>query len=309
MPSGLIVVLILAIAGVGFLLFRSQAESLSDEGFSAKASQVRLEAVLRESDFRSARKEIDKVKRHWNELDSNWRTTFTGFEKRVEAAEQEAILLGKNSQGDPYYQTQLANYISKYLSTPNRPAARVLLKRIDWFEKEYPRHPKLDQLRKWRERWRTTAAVGEPATFDDVAWEFKTLTWANPRDYKAAFALLEGFLATATASERARGEAMRAEHVGQRREYFHEELQQAKHEFEMGIADQTAKAVRGLTELVTKIGDPDMANDAAERMILIRGIERPIQGYYNYERGTYDALMENQIIRRFVEQNKVVEGL
>lgn len=309
LPSWLIVTLILAIAGVGFLMFRSQAESLDDEGFSAKASQVRLEKVLGDSDFRSGRKEIEKVKRHWDELDANWRTVFAGFEKRVEEAEEEARLLAKNAQGDPFYQSQLANYIPKYLSTPSRPAARVLLKRINWFEKEYPRHPKLDQLRKWRERWRATAAMNEPANYDDVAWEFETLTWSNPRDYKTAFALLDGFLVNATASERARGEALRAERIGQRKEYYDEELLQAKHEYGMDSGEQKAKAVRGLTELITKIGDDAMANQAAEIMVAIPGIDGPIQGYYNYERWTFDALMENGIVRRYIESNKVVEGL
>ena len=39
------------------------------------------------------------------------------------------------------------------------------------------------------------------------------------------------------------------------------------------------------------------------------GIEGPLRGYYNGERSTYDALVENAIVRRYIEANDVLEGL
>ena len=309
LPSALIVVISLAVAGVGFLLVRSGAEGLDDEAFSEVASETRIQAKLAEADFRSARKEIDKVRRHRKELDPTWHAKFKRFEKDVEAAEEEARLLARNSQGDVYFQGQLDNFIDNYLETPNRPAARVLLTRISGFEKEYPRHPQLAWCKRMKERWRATAAPNEAATYEDLAFEVKTMTWAMPRDYKTAFRLIDNFVADSTGSDRAMAEALRDEHEGTRREYFEDRMLQAKYEYGHDSGEQKSSAVRWLTELITKIGDDEMANKAADVMVKIPGIEGPLRGYYNSERDTYDALVENAIVRRYIEANNVLEGL
>lgn len=309
LPSWLIVGIVLAVAGVGFLLVRSGAEGLDDEAFSEVASESRIQAKLAEADFRSARKEIDKVRRHWNEIDSSWHAKFERFEKEIEATEEKAKLLSKNSQGSTYFQKQLENFIDNYLETPNRPAARILLKRISWFEKEYPLHPKLEWCRRMRDRWRATAALNEAATYADLAFEVKTMTWAMPRDYKTAFRLIDNFVADSTGSDKAMAEALRQEHEGTQREYFEDRMLQAKYEYGHDSGEQKASAVRWLTELITKIGDDDMANKAADVMVQIPGIEGPLRGYYNGERSTYDALVENAIVRRYIEANDVLEGL
>jgi len=308
LPSWLIVVLILAVAGVGFLIFRSGAEGFSEEGFSAIASETRLQEKLAEADFRSGRKEIDKVKRHWNELDPTWHAKFRAFEEQVIELETEAELLSRNSDGDVYISKQLEGFLDDYLEVPSRPAARVFIKRINWFEKEYPRHPRLDWCSRMKERWRQTAALNEPASYEDVAFEVKTMTWSMPRDYKTAFALLDGFISGATGSDRAMAQALRTEHEGERREYFQDRLLQAKHEYGHESSQQKSSAVRWLTELVTKIGDDDMANQAASYLVKIPGVDGPIRGFYNSERHTYDALMENPIVRRYVEENDVLAG-
>ncbi len=309
LPSWLIVVIILAVAAVGFFLFRNEARDIGGEDVAPTASKVRIETSLGEADFRSARKELDKVRRHWKELDPSWYPIFEGLEKKTQEAEKRAALLAKNGKGDDYFQRQLENFVTKYLDTPNRPAARVLLKRINWFEKEYPLHPKLDWCRRMRDRWRPVAELSEPPTYDDMEFEVKTMTWAMPRDYKTAFGLIDAFIATASGSDKTRAEALRAKHEGERREYFIDRLQQAKHEYGQDSAQTKASAVRWLTELVTKIGDPEMADEAAGIMVAIPGIEGPLQGYYNYERETFDALMENDIVRRFVQEKGVIEGL
>lgn len=309
LPSGLIVVIILAVAGVGFLLVRSAAEGLDDEAFSPVASETRIQEKLAEADFRSARKEIDKIQRHWKELDPTWHSKFKRFEKDVEAAEEEARLLARNSEGDVYFQKQLENFIDNYLDLPNRPAARILLKRISWFEKEYPRHPQLAWCKRMKERWRATAAPSEAATYEDLAFEVKTMTWAMPRDYKTAFRLIDNFVTGSAGSDRAMAEALREEHEGTRREYFEDRMLQAKYEYGHDSGEQKSSAVRWLTELITKIGDDDMANKAADVMVKIPGIEGPLRGYYNSERHTYDALVENAIVRGYIEANDVLAGL
>ena len=308
LPSWLVVVIILAVVGVGFLIFRSSAEGLDEEAFSPVASETRLQERLGEADFRSGRIEIDKIKRHLNELDPTWHAKFKRFEEQVVELETEAALLAKNSKGDVYFSKQLEKYLDKYLEVPNRPAARVFIKRVTRFQKEYPRHPRLEWCSRMKERWRNTAALNEPPSYEDVAFEVDTMTWAMPRDYKTAFALIDDFLAGATGSDRAMALALRAEHEGHRREYFEDRMLQAKHEYGHDSAEQKGSAVRWLTELIIKIGDDDMANQAATILVKIPGVDGPIRGFYNGERPTYDALMENAIMRRFIEGSNVITG-
>ncbi len=135
------------------------------------------------------------------------------------------------------------------------------------------------------------------------------MTWSMPRDYKTAFKLIDDFVASSTGSDKAMAQALREEHEGTQREYFDDRMQQAKHEYGHESSEQKSSAVRWLTELITKIGDDDMANTAADVMVKIPGIEGPLRGFYNSERHTYDALFENAIVRRYIEANDVLAGL
>ncbi len=67
--------------------------------------------------------------------------------------------------------------------------------------------------------------------------------------------------------------------------------------------------MRELTDLVTKIEDDTMADDAATRMVLIPLARTVIQSYHMYERRTFDELMKNSIVREFVQDKNVIEGI
>ena len=43
-------------------------------------------------------------------------------------------------------------------------------------------------------RFKEICDLSSPATFTDIAYDVKTMTWAFPRDYKGAFALVEKHL-------------------------------------------------------------------------------------------------------------------
>ena len=302
LPSWLIVLGILVVAGVGFLLFRSQVDSMDEEGFSAKASHVRLEGLMREGDFLGADRELKKVRGHWNELDQSYKTIFEAYEKDIEKDTQRATELERNSQGDPYWNTQLSKYVDRYLDPPNRPAARVFIKRIDWFMQEYPLHNKLQWCTDYRARWAGLAAMNEPNTYDDMAFEVKSLTHAMPRDYKLAFQVLDEFSLRAEGSHKAMAETLRAELVTARQEYHLDRMQQAEYYFK---SNEKGKAVSWLTQSVIKLGDVAMENEAAEILVALPGVESAIQGYCNQQQDIFEALKRNKVVAAFISQHDI----
>jgi hypothetical protein len=308
LPSWLIVVFVLAAAGVGVLLVRGGASSLDKEAFSPVASQVRIKAKLAESDFISARKELDKVQRHMSELDPSWRPIFESFRKDVEEAEERATLLARNVKGTPYFQSQLEKFVNSRLKTPNRPAARVLLRRINWFRTQYPLHPQLEWCERMETRWGPVAKLAEPSTFEDMAFEVDSLTWAWPRDYTQAFKVIERFKATSTEGDSTAMEVLVSELEGARQEYFDDRLQEAKHLFGKGSAESRGKAVQQLVVLITMIGNAQMADEAAAILVSLPTVERNLRSYNAYEPDTFKALMTNAIVRRFVEDKGVLTG-
>lgn len=306
LPAWAIVLMILVAVGIGIALFRHQAGEMAEEGFDPKASQVRVENRLDDADYRGAARAMEKVDRNWDELDESWRRIFEGYRKQIDHAAERAELMSRNTQGTQYLQSQLENFVDEYLDEPNRPAARVLLKRIAYFKERFPLHPGIDWCNRMAGRWRSVAEPSEPPTFEDVAFEVKTMTWAYPRDYVTAFAILDEFIADSSGEARRKAEALRKEHEGERREYFEDRMEQAKYLFRHDTDEMRGKAVFWLVQLVTKIADEQMANEAAEVLVDIPGVDSPLRGYHNEQPEVFEALMRNPVVRRYVEENDVL---
>lgn len=302
MPSWLIVVLILSAVGVGYKIFESYSADAVERGFSVKASEYRIQEAIREENFAAIFEELELVDQQ-ADLDPEWKKRFEEHRRKAQEMQADAEQRVRNVKGNPIWETQLQRFVDERLSTPNRPAARVFLKRIDQFRKDFPGHPQLGWCDRMADRFRAVAAMAEPPTFEDVAFEVKTLTWAMPRDYVQGFAILNDFVEDASPADRDKALALIDELEEQRVEYFDDRMQQAKYLWEGG---QHGEAVEWLVQLVIKIGDEEMADDAARRIAASPGVEKALKGYRNDRPEVFAALMENEIVRKFAKTKGVL---
>lgn len=303
MPSWLIVLLLLAGAGGVYLAMTKYSKDAREEGFAPHASQVTIEKKLAGAEFVGVLLELERVDEHRAELSPEWIELFEGFRRQALAMQAEAIEAGHNIDGEPVWQTQLKRFMDERLRTPNRPAARVFLQRIADFRRRWPTHSKLGWCDRMEARYRDLADLSSPPTWEDVAFEVDTLTWAMPKDYVKAFRILERFVEGADAADRDKALTLMDEKVSEREEYFDDRLQQARYYYER---NEPGKAVEWLVQIVIKIGDERMANDAARRITQMAGVERALRGYRNDRPETFSSLMENAILHDFAVEKGVL---
>ena len=223
-------------------------------------------------------------------------------EQRVDSVERE-----HNAQGDDYLNTQLRKYESAYLKgVADRPKVRVFLKRCAVFVERWPTHSERGWVDRQIARYEGVVDLNQPPDYDDIAWEVKTLTWANPRDYKQAFQVLERFIdTTADPDQRSSAEALVQEKVAERAEWFDDRMQQARFEYDNG---NYGKSVRWLVTFMKYTGDDEMATQAARRLVEFgsalgtEDVLKPIyRGYRNQEPDTWTALLNHPITKEHID--------
>ncbi len=302
-PTWLIIVI--GLAGAAFVINRldSFADTSSERGFSALASQGRIEDKLTNMDFKGALAEIEWVNEHRSELDANWRKVFDEAEKRAIVMREEGQLYSRNATGTKVFAGQLEKFPGSYLKNNTRPEARVFLKRIAQFRSDYPRHPELPWCDRMVERYAGIAKLSEPPTLADVAFEVKALTWTRPRDYKEAFKQLNSFLATANEDDRSAAMALINEKETEREAFFDDRMQQAAYFF--WDRKQPSKAVAELAQLVAMIGDPAMEDLAVDSLIVIPDLDGYLRTYRKDRVSRFAALMDNARLKAYADNNNV----
>jgi FHA domain len=225
------------------------------------------------------------------------------LEASIRDAHAERKLDFHNEQGTEYLDTQLKRFEKERLQgDPPPEAVRVFLKRCRTFRETWPQHPDMDWVDRREARFRGYVDLGQPATFKDVEYEIKTLTWAMPRDYKQAFQLLDDFLAHASGEDHARALELQAKLVEERQAYFDDRMQQAAW---LWRRDAKGEAVEWLAQLVLKVGDDAMQAAAAKELIGLPGIEGWLRGYKRDRPEKFDGLMEDAQIRAFAREKEI----
>jgi hypothetical protein len=153
-----------------------------------------------------------------------------------------------------------------------------------------------------RERYAGVIDMSAPPTFDDVAFEVETLTWADPRDFKQAFQVLDEFIAGADADDRAKALELYDEKLKHRDEWFNDKLQQARWEYER---DELGKSLGWLVKIVVYTGDEVMAETAAQEIVKFPQLKERLRGYRNQSLETYEALVAQPTIQAFVRENPI----
>ena len=303
-PSWLIVVLLLAGAGGVYLALQRFAGDVQRREFSPEASDARIRTKLADRDYRGVLRELEEKVDPQEDLDADWKKVFDGHRREALALKAQAEDAEHNSRGNPYFQTQLANYVDHYLKDNGRPEARVLLQRIAWFRERYPTHPQIGWCDRMERRYAPIADMASPPTLEDLEWEVKTLTWAKPRNYRRAFDVMNAFLQTAGGGDRARVETLMQEKADEQSEYFEDRLLEAKYQWEK--KKNYGQSIEELVQLVLKLADQSMIEDAAGRIVASPGVETTLAGYRNDRPEDFQGLIRNKKIRAFCEEKGIL---
>lgn len=290
------------------------ADSSHEEAFDAKTSLARLEEALAEGNVGKAETEMEKVERHDAELTAEWRERFAKVREQTRKLTSKSELLADNLAGNRFLDNQVRKYEKNYLAPePSRPRARVFVKRAKEFMSRWPNHDAVEEVRNKLRRWEPTAELGQPAELEDLIWEAHTLTWAFPRDYENALALLEGYRSSASESELKQLDGVLSTHRSEREDYFKERYEYAAHYWDTGDA---GKAVEYLVQLVTKVGEPGMVAKAADSLVAFEGqlgkdgrtilsIVPTMKGYKRDRPEDFERLSKNATMRAFFSQHGI----
>lgn len=299
-PSWLIVVGVLAVAAGGYAMLDNFAADAGAREFDAKASQVRIEQKLASADFSGVLREFEEKIDVQEGLDPEWKALFEGYRKEALALKAEAEEIARNKQGNDYFETQLRKYVDGYLEDNGRPQARVLMKRMKSFQDRWPTHPEVDWCDRMKRRFESIADMSSPDTWADIEWEVKTLTWAKPRYYRDAFALLERFYQSAEGSDRDAALALMEEKETEQKEFFDDRMLEAKHQYE--YKKDYSAALGELVQLVMHLNDQDMATRAAEMIVAMPYIEGAMAGIQRERPDDFALLAANPVMRKYFEE-------
>jgi hypothetical protein len=207
----------------------------------------------------------------------------------------------------PYYDSQLVNFFNNYLKEKgSRTEARVFVKRLEWFRATYPTHAQIGWVDQMLQRYKPMAQLDQPPTLEDTRFEVKMLTQARPRQYEAAFAVIEEFLAASSGTPRDEGLALKSQLTTEQREFFETELKEAALDAEPGEKQDLSKSFDRLVMLVLSITEQEYVNDAADRMLRFPDVDERLKSYKVYRRRDFDRLLQHPALRSRAESAGLV---
>lgn len=146
-----------------------------------------------------------------------------------------------------YQLDQIKSFVSRYLKSIERPAARECVRMCDeWLHlhrtvcEGHSRGQRLlTDVQGIRERYVTAAAPGSPETADDVIFAARSRMRFQWRDYKGAFAALDGFLSSN--ADDAEVIAERKQMLSDGEQWLQKQLRRLDRQLERGDLDNAEK--------------------------------------------------------------------
>jgi hypothetical protein len=296
------VVIVLAIAGLAVYLVPKVLTTPPGSDESVRGSMAVARRFLAEGNLEMVRQRVEGV--DVAALDAATRAEYQAVLAEYEAARAESDLAQHNMRGNVFLAQQLKNFEQNRLrGEARRPQARVFIQRCEEFKRRWPQHPELDWVERMEERFRPVAALDQPPTFEDIAFEAETLTWANPRDYRTAIPLVRTFAdEEASVDDRAKALVLLDELEAARQEWFDDRMQQARWEFERGNEGQS---VEWLRILIVYTGDPQMSERAATELTRFEGLEGWLAAYRRDKPEAYAELAQNPVIADYIREQGI----
>jgi hypothetical protein len=285
---------------VGFFVFKKMAEQSAPDVFAGQTYLYRAQDFFKSGMPDSAQKELERIPADAI-IPPEIKAQIDALRVQIAESQRVSQLTAENDAGSKYFETQLKSYEQTRLQGKiDKPAVRVFLKRIAEFEARWPRHPQLEWTKRMKDSYGVLVDMKAPATYADIEFEVKSLTWANPRDYKQALAVLQRFADGAQPDERAKALALIDTTLAERKAWYEDRTQQAKFEYDR---NQVAKAVNWLLVLATNTGDEEMENAAAARLLQFPDIEEHFRGYRTARPDWWPEIAANKTIAAWLREN------
>lgn len=309
MPTWAILLIVAVLGLLAFQFGGTLLSSATSADFNPVGSQIRFEDYLRDADTIGARKALAEFE--GQKLSEDWRKRYDEMKARLDSIGSVASQASVDQEATRYWQNQLSNYADNYLAgSASRPKARVFVKRLRAFKADYPTHEKREWVDRMLSRYESIALLTEPATLADLQWEVNTLTAAKPRRYREAFAFIDEFLGRASGSDRDEALKLKAELESGQQEFFDGEVEGAAIYYspvKYPTKFDAMKSIEILVQLVIGMADPALADNAASRLVKMPEIT-VLEGYKRDRRKTFDALIENSIIRKKAQELGLLDG-
>lgn len=302
LPSWAVVVIVLVVVAVVGVFGSKVLTSKPTDNIGASASVLRVHEDLKIGNVEAAEGRLKGIVR--DELDAATRAKYDEAVAAIAAARTEVDVTLQNVGGTEYLQTQLKNFESQRLAPkPDLPKVRVFVKRCDEFLERWPQHPERDWVERMKTRYSSLYDLSARPTFEDIAYEAETLTWANPRDYKQAIALVRTFAdEEAKVDERPKALALLDELIQARAEWFTDRMLQARHEYEKG---QVGQSVGWLVMMIEYTGDEAMQAQASEQLVKFDGLTEWLRGYRSKYPAKYEILRQQPAIAKYIATHDV----
>jgi hypothetical protein len=300
LPTWLVPLLVLASAGIVFLIWlRVMKSGASDEGLAQNKLRAAQQA-LAQSDYPAARAELAAIPA--TALTPELVARKDALAAEIERADAASALVLENSAGSRFFDTLLKKYEGIHLQgTPEPAKVRLFLERCRTFRERWPRHPELDWVARQERRFEGAVDLGAPRTWADVSWAVADLTDTSPRNYAAAFAMLDELLERVSGKEELGARNLKRELVEQRVEYAKDRLEQARYEFDK--KQDPNKAVWWLVHNVAWLGDEALANESARYLVRMPDLAGHLLGYKRNYPDRYAAVMANAIVAGWAKEN------
>jgi predicted negative regulator of RcsB-dependent stress response len=298
-PAHMLIILV-PLAIVGFFVFKKMAEQDAPNAFQAQTQYFRAVEMLKSGLAEQAQTEIDTIS-----ADAPRTPELQAQIEQLKLEIAEARRIGElekvNKSGTQFLDTQLKNFEAQRMQGKvQSPTVRVFLKRLAEFERRWPQHPELEWVQRQKQIYSKMVDLKAPPTYEDVAFEVETLTWANPRDYKQAFAILQRFVESASADDRVKTQALMDKLTTARKEWYDDRTLQAQHEYKN---NQVGKAVSWLLILATYSGDDEMEQTAAKRLLDFPRVDEHLRGYRDTRGDWWPAISANRTIAEWLKTN------
>jgi hypothetical protein len=302
LPGWAMALIVLAVVGAGGYFAARILTSKPTDNLGAAATFLRVHEDVKAGRIQAAADRMASIRR--DGLEPAVRVKYDEAAAALAAAQSEVGESIANIGGNEYLQTQLRNFESQRLAgKAERPKVRVFLKRCAYFLERWPQHPEADWVRRMQERYGALYDPTSRTTYEDIAYEAETLTWANPRDYKQALEVVRRFAdEEASVDDRAKALALLDTLTAQRAEWFSDRMQQARYEYDKG---QTGKSVAWLVMLIVYTGDEGMAAQAADQLVKFEGLAEWLRGYRTSQPDKYAVLRQQPALAAYIAAHKL----
>jgi len=300
MPTWGYGLILVGVVGVGWLVFRNMDLDAGTGYDPVERIRVATEA-FNDANYGGASQSLDLIdETTLSRMSPELRSRYTELRSRIESKGRETELALAHMLGTKWKGTQLERFRTDRLhgTNPPRERVRVYLKRVKEFKERWPAHPEMDEVLRYEARYKEICDLSEPATFTDMAYEVKTMTWAMPRDYKGAFQVVEKHL-IANPGDAAHCNELLATMRTEQAEHFDDRIQQFKYLWDKG---EKGQAVEELVQLIIKLEDVQMVQKAADEFVLIPGIDGWLKGYEQDRPEKYKVLIEHHTIAAKVRE-------